>query len=256
MHGIIRRSSSFNTGRIELLYDDPHGGACVRAPGTRLTRPGPLAPKVHLHYGDLTDATVLMHIVAKVQPTEVYNLGAQSHVKVSFDMSDYTAQVDAIGTLRLMDAIRACGLVHRTKFYQASTSELYGKVQETPQTETTPFYPRSPYGRHRTPTHAVPCVRHRRGGQAVLVLDREELPRGVRPVCVQRDPVQPREPETRYAWRRAGGTRDGARPQGGPLSREKSAGPSPKFTSRKRSACTWATLTPCGTGATPGTTSR
>ncbi len=99
-----------------------------------------------LHYGDLTDSSNLMHLIAKIQPTEVYNLGAQSHVKVSFEMPEYTAEVDALGTLRLLDAIRSCGLSEKVKFYQASTSELYGKVVETPQSETTPFYPRSPYG--------------------------------------------------------------------------------------------------------------
>jgi GDPmannose 4,6-dehydratase len=99
-----------------------------------------------LHYGDLTDSSNLVHIVAQVQPTEIYNLGAQSHVKVSFDMAEYTADVDGLGTLRLLDAIRTCGLTNKVKFYQASTSELYGKVVETPQSETTPFYPRSPYG--------------------------------------------------------------------------------------------------------------
>ncbi|KAL1915388.1 uncharacterized protein VTP21DRAFT_6846 [Calcarisporiella thermophila] len=129
VHGIIRRSSSFNTGRINHLYKDPHE-----------------RPKLVLHYGDLTDSTVLVHIISKVQPTEVYNLGAQSHVKVSFDMSEYTGDVDGLGTLRLLDAIRTCGLTKYVRFYQASTSELYGKVVETPQKETTPFYPRSPYG--------------------------------------------------------------------------------------------------------------
>ncbi|KAI8824926.1 GDP-mannose 4,6 dehydratase [Fimicolochytrium jonesii] len=129
VHGIVRRSSSFNTGRISHLYEDPHQN-----------------PKMILHYGDLTDATNLAHIVTKVQPTEIYNLAAQSHVKVSFDMSEYTADVDGVGTLRLLDAIRTAGLAHKVKFYQASTSELYGKVVETPQSETTPFYPRSPYG--------------------------------------------------------------------------------------------------------------
>lgn len=103
-------------------------------------------PKMLLHYGDLTDSTCLVHIIAQVQPTEIYNLGAQSHVKVSFDMAEYTADVDGVGTLRLLDAIRTCGLIDKVKFYQASTSELYGKVVETPQKETTPFYPRSPYG--------------------------------------------------------------------------------------------------------------
>ncbi|KAJ1549493.1 hypothetical protein HK405_000766 [Cladochytrium tenue] len=130
VHGVIRRSSSFNTGRIEHLYRDQHQAN----------------PKMILHYGDLTDSTNLVKIVSEVQPTEIYNLGAQSHVKVSFDMAQYTADVDAVGTLRLLDAIRTCGLTNRVKFYQASTSELYGRVVEVPQSETTPFYPRSPYG--------------------------------------------------------------------------------------------------------------
>ncbi|ORX44772.1 GDP-mannose 4,6 dehydratase [Hesseltinella vesiculosa] len=130
VHGIIRRSSSFNTGRIEHIYKDSHETGV----------------KFFLHHGDLTDSTCLVHIIAQVQPTEVYNLAAQSHVKVSFDMSEYTGDVDALGTLRLLDAIRTCGLADRVRFYQASTSELYGKVVETPQKETTPFYPRSPYG--------------------------------------------------------------------------------------------------------------
>ena len=103
-------------------------------------------PKLHLHYGDLTDSACLIHILSKVKPTEVYNLGAQSHVMVSFDMPEYTGDVDALGTLRLLDAIRTCGLEKTVRFYQASTSELYGKVSETPQSENTPFYPRSPYG--------------------------------------------------------------------------------------------------------------
>ncbi|KAF9514999.1 hypothetical protein BS47DRAFT_1376366 [Hydnum rufescens UP504] len=130
VHGIIRRSSSFNTGRLHHLYEDQH------------ERPN----KFHLHYGDLSDSTNLVYIIAQVQPTEVYNLGAQSHVKVSFEMAEYTGDVDGLGTLRLLDAIRTCGLEHHIRFYQASTSELYGKVVETPQSETTPFYPRSPYG--------------------------------------------------------------------------------------------------------------
>ena len=129
VHGIIRRSSSFNTGRLEHLYADPH-----------------TKPKMYLHYGDLTDSSCLVSIIGRVQPTEVYNLAAQSHVKVSFDMAEYTGEVDALGTLRLLDAIRACGLADKVRFYQASSSELYGKVVETPQKETTPFYPRSPYG--------------------------------------------------------------------------------------------------------------
>ena len=130
VHGIIRRSSSFNTGRIEHLYHDRHENGA----------------RMYLHYGDMTDSTCLVHIVSQVQPTEIYNLAAQSHVKVSFDMAEYTGQVDALGTLRLLDAIRTCGLTHKVRFYQASTSELYGKVVEIPQKETTPFYPRSPYG--------------------------------------------------------------------------------------------------------------
>jgi GDPmannose 4,6-dehydratase len=129
VHGIIRRSSSFNTGRIEELYQDPHVD----------TR------KLILHYGDLTDSTNCFEIISRVRPDELYNLGAQSHVKVSFEMSEYTADADGMGVLRLLNAIRAAGLVEKTKFYQASTSELYGLVQEVPQKETTPFYPRSPY---------------------------------------------------------------------------------------------------------------
>ena len=130
VHGIIRRSSSFNTSRLHHLYEDQH------------ERPN----KFKLHYGDLSDSTNLVYIIAQVQPTEVYNLGAQSHVKVSFEMAEYTGDVDGLGTLRLLDAIRTCGLEKVVRFYQASTSELYGKVVETPQTEKTPFYPRSPYG--------------------------------------------------------------------------------------------------------------
>merc|ERR1712165_291967 len=131
VHGIIRRSSSFNTGRIAHLYDDP-----------KAHKEG----KMILHYGDLIDGNCLVHIINTTKPTEIYNLGAQSHVKVSFDLAEYTAEVDGVGTLRLLDAIRTCGLSDSVKFYQASTSELYGKVQEVPQKETTPFYPRSPYG--------------------------------------------------------------------------------------------------------------
>jgi GDPmannose 4,6-dehydratase len=129
VHGIKRRASSFNTDRIDHLYQDPH------EPNRR----------VHLHYGDLADATNLINIVGQVQPDEIYNLGAMSHVAVSFAMPEYAADVDGVGTLRLLDAIRTLGLEKKTKFYQASTSELFGKVQEIPQRETTPFYPRSPY---------------------------------------------------------------------------------------------------------------
>jgi GDPmannose 4,6-dehydratase len=129
VHGIIRRSSSFNTGRINHLYNDPEI----------------LNVKLFLHYGDLIDASSLNRLLEKIEPDEIYNLAAQSHVKVSFDIPDYTAQVDALGTLRFLDAIRETGL-RQVRFYQASTSELYGKAREIPQSETTPFYPRSPYG--------------------------------------------------------------------------------------------------------------
>ncbi len=129
VHGIKRRSSSFNTGRIDHLYQDPHDRDV----------------KLHLHYGDMTDATNLIRIMQEVRPDEVYNLAAQSHVQVSFETPEYTGNADALGTLRLLEAIRLLDLTDRTRFYQASTSELYGKVQEVPQSETTPFYPRSPY---------------------------------------------------------------------------------------------------------------
>ena len=129
VHGIIRRSSSFNTGRINHVYENPEV----------------LDKKLFLHYGDLIDTSSLNRLLEKIEPDEIYNLAAQSHVKVSFEIPDYTAQVDGLGTLRFLDAIRETGLRH-VKFYQASTSELFGKVQEIPQTERTPFYPRSPYG--------------------------------------------------------------------------------------------------------------
>lgn len=134
VHGIIRRSSTFNTERIEHLYIDS------------LIKDLHKKKKINLHYGDMTDSTNLIRVVQQIQPDEIYNLAAQSHVKVSFDMPEYTAETDGVGTLRLLEALRICGLTHKTKIYQASTSELYGKVQEIPQTETTPFYPRSPYG--------------------------------------------------------------------------------------------------------------
>jgi len=129
VHGIKRRSSSFNTGRIDHLTQDERDPEC----------------RFFLHFGDMTDSMSLVHIVQKVKPDEIYNLAAQSHVAVSFEEPEYTANSDALGTLRLLEAIRILGLEKKTKFYQASTSELYGKVQETPQSETTPFYPRSPY---------------------------------------------------------------------------------------------------------------
>jgi GDPmannose 4,6-dehydratase len=130
VHGIKRRSSSFNTTRIDHLYQDPHAQD----------------PRLVLHYGDLTDSTNLIRIIQQVQPDEIYNLGAQSHVQVSFEAPEYTANSDALGTLRLLEAVRMLGLTQKTRIYQASTSELYGLVQETPQKESTPFYPRSPYG--------------------------------------------------------------------------------------------------------------
>lgn len=129
VHGVKRRASSFNTARIDHLYTDPHEGPT----------------RFHLHHGDLTDATNLIRLVQETQPDEIYNLAAQSHVQVSFETPEYTANADGIGTLRLLEAIRILGLQESTRFYQASTSELYGLVQETPQRETTPFYPRSPY---------------------------------------------------------------------------------------------------------------
>jgi GDPmannose 4,6-dehydratase len=129
VHGVIRRASGFNTQRIDHMYEDPH------VEDRRFI----------LHHGDLTDSSNLIRLVQKIQPDEIYNLGAQSHVKVSFDSPEYTADTDALGTLRLLEAIRICGLEKVTRFYQASTSELYGLVQEIPQRETTPFYPRSPY---------------------------------------------------------------------------------------------------------------
>lgn len=133
VHGILRRSSIFNTARIEHLYMD------------ELVEDMHKERKLSLHYGDMTDSTSLVSIIQKTQPDEIYNLAAQSHVKVSFEVPEYTANSDAIGTLRILEAVRLLGLEKKTKIYQASTSELYGKVQEIPQTETTPFYPRSPY---------------------------------------------------------------------------------------------------------------
>lgn len=130
VHGIKRRASQFNTDRIDHLYTDPHFKGLP----------------FYLHYGDMTDSTNIIRIIQETQPDEIYNLAAQSHVQVSFDSPEYTADVDALGAMRMLEAIRILGMEKRTKFYQASTSELYGKIQETPQKETTPFYPRSPYG--------------------------------------------------------------------------------------------------------------
>jgi len=130
VHGVVRRSSSFNTGRIEHLYQDPHDA------GLRFL----------MHYGDMTDATNLIRIVQETQPTEIYNFAAQSHVKVSFETAEYTANADALGTLRLLEAIRILRMEERVRFYQASTSELYGGISKKPLNESTSFYPRSPYG--------------------------------------------------------------------------------------------------------------
>jgi GDPmannose 4,6-dehydratase len=130
VHGIKRRASSFNTSRIDHLFQDPHE----------------VSPRLILHYGDLSDSTNLIRIIQNIQPDEIYNLGAQSHVAVSFEAPEYTANSDALGTLRILEAVRLLGLTNKTRIYQASTSELYGLVQETPQKESTPFYPRSPYG--------------------------------------------------------------------------------------------------------------
>ena len=158
VHGIIRRASTFNTGRLEPIYADPHSSK----------------NRLFLHYGDLSDASALAALVTKVQPDEIYNLAAQSHVRVSFDSPEYTTDITATGTVRLLEAIRQTGM--KTRFYQASSSEMYGMVREMPQTEKTPFYPRSPYG-----------VR-----EGLFVLDHGELPRVVRVAREQRDFVQPR----------------------------------------------------------------
>lgn len=139
VHGVKRRASSFNTDRIDHLYQDPH---------ERNVR-------LHLHYGDLTDSTNLIRIIQQVQPDEIYNLAAQSHVAVSFETPEYTANADAVGPLRILEAIRILGLGRKTRFYQASTSEMFGKVQEIPQKETTPFYPRSPYGAAKVYGHWI-----------------------------------------------------------------------------------------------------
>src|SRR6202049_1886386 len=139
VHGVKRRSSSFNTGRVDQLYHAPHESGVF----------------FHLHYGDVTDATNLIRLVQETQPDEIYNLAAQSHVQVSFETPEYTAHADAIGALRLLETIRILGREKRTRFYQASTSELYGKAQATPQSETTPFYPRSPYAAAKLYAHWI-----------------------------------------------------------------------------------------------------
>ncbi len=144
VHGIKRRASLFNTDRVDHLYHDPHERDV----------------RFHMHYGDLTDATNLIRIVQETQPDEIYNLAAQSHVQVSFETPEYTANSDALGTLRLLEAVRILGLEKKTRFYQASTSEMFGKVQEVPQKETTPFYPRSPYGAAKVYAYWI-CVNYR-----------------------------------------------------------------------------------------------
>jgi len=144
VHGIKRRASLFNTDRIDHLYKDPHEKES----------------RFHLHYGDMTDATNLIRIVQETQPDEIYNLAAQSHVKVSFETAEYTANADALGTLRLLEALRILNLEKKCRFYQASTSEMYGKVREVPQTETTPFYPQSPYGAAKVYAYWI-CVNYR-----------------------------------------------------------------------------------------------
>ena len=146
VYGVKRRSSSFNTGRVDHLYSDPHENST----------------KFQMMYGDMTDATNLIRIVQEVQPDEIYNLAAQSHVRVSFETAEYTANADALGTLRLLEAIRILGLTKKTKFYQASTSEMYGNVKETPQNENTSFYPRSPYAVAKLYSYWI-CVNYREG---------------------------------------------------------------------------------------------
>ena len=144
VHGVKRRASSFNTMRLDEIYEDPHNPE----------------PRFYLHYGDLTDSLNILRLLQEIRPDEIYNLAAQSHVQVSFDTPEYTANVDAIGTLRVLEAIRTLGLIEHTRFYQASTSELYGKVAEIPQRETTPFYPRSPYAAAKLYAYWA-CVNYR-----------------------------------------------------------------------------------------------
>ena len=170
VHGIIRRSSSFNTGRIEHLF---------RGRSKKSSSVNTWGDRLFLHYGDLTDSSNLTSIVSRTRPDEIYNLAAQSHVKVSFELSEYTADVDAVGCLRLLNAIRTCGLERKTRLYQASTSELYGLVQEVPQKETTPFYPRSPYAVAKQFAYWI-CVNFREAYQMHItngILFNHESPR-------------------------------------------------------------------------------
>ena len=209
VHGVRRRASLFNTDRIDHLYQDPH------EPNTRL----------FLHYGDMTDSSSLVRIIQQVQPDEIYNLAAQSHVHVSFEEPEYTANSDAVGPLRILEAIRLLGLQKKTRFYQASTSEMYGQVQEIPQKETTPFYPRSPYGvaklyaywitvnyresygmfacngilfNHESPIRGETFVTRKItralalcGRETLRFLDHGELSPGLRHARLERHPVQP-----------------------------------------------------------------
>src|SRR5258706_5948844 len=183
VHGVKRRASLFNTARIDHLYQDPHVSN----------------RRFILHHGDMTDSSSLVHITEQVQPDEIYNLAAQSHVAVSFEEPEYTANSDALGTLRLLEAIRILGLKDKARFYQASTSELFGLARESPQSETTPFYPRSPY-------------------------DHGQLPRGLRPFRLQRHPVQRRIPgagrDLRQPEDHPGACANQSRPAGLPLSWE------------------------------------
>jgi len=201
VHGIKRRASSFNTTRIDHLYQDPHESD----------------QRLVLHYGDLTDSTNLIRIIQQVQPDEIYNLGAQSHVAVSFEAPEYTANSDALGTLRILEAVRMLGLTQKTRIYQASTSELYGLVQEVPQKESTPFYPRSPYGVAKLYAYWITVNYREAYGMYACngILFNHE---------------SPRRGETFAAWR--GSMRGWS------------------------SACSWAISTPCAIGATPATTWR
>ena len=208
VHGVKRRSSLFNTQRVDHLYVDPHIG------GRNFT----------LHFGDLTDSTNLIRIIQETQPTEIYNLAAQSHVHVSFETPEYTANADALGTLRLLEAIRILGLRDRTRFYQASTSEMFGLVQETPQTERTPFYPRSPYGVAKLYAHWITVNYREAYGLFACsgILFNHESPTPRRDV---RDP-------------------------------QDHAGRGPHRLGPRDRRCTWATSTRSATGAMPETMSR
>ena len=204
VHGIKRRASTFNTQRVDHIYQDPH----IQNANFKL------------HYGDLSDTSNLVRIVQETQPDEIYNLGAQSHVAVSFESPEYTADVDAMGTLRLLEAIRILGMEKKTRFYQASTSELYGLVQETPQTETTPFYPRSPYAVAKMYAYWI-TVNYREAYGIYAcngILFNHESPRRGETFV------------TRKITRGLANIREGW-----------------------RIACTWAISTPCATGATPKT---